>query len=58
MSPGPISLIFSQPKITSPQNKKPKKNKDPAIDAQGSEIQERGYLMFFAKIPRGGGSRL
>jgi hypothetical protein len=25
-----------------------------AIDAHGLKIQGRGYLMFFAKIPRGG----
>ena len=25
-----------------------------SIDAQGLKIQGRGYLMFFAKIPRGG----
>jgi hypothetical protein len=28
------------------------------MDAHGLKIQGRGYLMFFAKIPRGGGSRL
>jgi hypothetical protein len=29
-----------------------------AIDAHGLKIQGRGYLMFFAKIPGGWGSRL